>query len=80
MYSTVCEERHVHNPVTEVKMRKTIDGRSVTKLEYYSIHKYHTMGTIPKSNRKIVEIRTIVTPNTHHDSSLFWLLNKKWRG
>ena len=37
MYSTVCEERHVHNPVTEVKMRKTIDGRSVTKLEYYSI-------------------------------------------
>ena len=31
MYSTIYEERHVHNPVTEVKMRKTIDGRKRNK-------------------------------------------------
>ena len=36
--------------------------------------KYHTVGTIPKSNTKIVENDKIVAPNTQiHDRSLSWL-------
>jgi hypothetical protein len=36
--------------------------------------KYHTFGTIPKSNIKIVERGKIDTPNTQiHDCSLSWL-------
>ena len=34
-------------------------------------NKYHTVRTVPKSNRKIVESDEIGTPNTHiHDRSL----------
>jgi hypothetical protein len=37
-------------------------------------NKYHTVGTVPKSNRKIVERDKIDTSNTQiHDLSLFWL-------
>jgi len=33
--------------------------------------KYHTVGTVPKSNRKIVERGKVYTPNTQiHDRSL----------
>ena len=36
--------------------------------------KYHTVGTIPKFNRKIVERGQIDNPNTQiHDLSLSWL-------
>ena len=36
--------------------------------------KYHTVGTFPRSNRKIVERGRIDTPNTHiHDLSPLWL-------
>jgi len=36
--------------------------------------KYHTEVTVPKCNRKIVEIGQIVVPNTHiDDHSLSWL-------
>jgi len=36
--------------------------------------KYHTVGTVPKSIRKIVERGKIDTPNTQiHDRSLSWL-------
>jgi len=36
--------------------------------------KYHTVVTIPNSNRKIVERGIIDTPNTQiHDHSLSWL-------
>jgi hypothetical protein len=35
---------------------------------------FHIVGTIPKSNLKIVERGKIDTSNTHvHDSSLSWL-------
>jgi len=34
--------------------------------------KYHTVRTVPKSNRKIVESGKIDTPNIH-DRSLSWL-------
>jgi hypothetical protein len=35
---------------------------------------YHTVGTFPKSNRKIVEIDKIDIPNTQiHDFCLSWL-------
>jgi hypothetical protein len=35
--------------------------------------KYHTVGTIPKSNRKIIERCTINTPDTQmYDRSLSW--------
>jgi hypothetical protein len=35
--------------------------------------KYYTVGTIPKSNIKIVEKGKIDTPNTHmHDRPLSW--------
>jgi len=37
--------------------------------------KYHTVGTVPKSNRKIVERCKIETPNTQiHDLSLSWFI------
>ena len=47
--------------------------------------KYHTVGTIPKSNIKIVERGNIDTSNTKiYDQSLSWLCTgtfiKKWRG
>ena len=36
--------------------------------------KYHTFGTVPKSNRKIVERGNIDNPSTEvNDHSLFWL-------
>jgi hypothetical protein len=36
--------------------------------------KYHTVETVPKSNRKIVKRGKINNPNTHiHDRSLSWL-------
>ena len=36
--------------------------------------KYHTVGTFPKSNRKIVERGKIDTTNTHvHDRSVSWI-------
>jgi hypothetical protein len=36
--------------------------------------KYHTVGTIPKSDIKIVERGKMDTPNTEiHDRSLSWL-------
>ena len=36
--------------------------------------KYHSVGTFPKSNSKIVERCKIDTPNTQiHDRSLSWL-------
>ena len=36
---------------------------------------YHTLGTIPKSNIKIVERNKIQTPKTQmHDNSLSWLV------
>jgi hypothetical protein len=49
--------------------------------------KYQSVETVPKSNRKIVEIRKIYTPNTHiHDLSVSWLdtgtliiIKKRWR-
>jgi hypothetical protein len=35
--------------------------------------KYHTVGTIPKSNIKIAEKGKIDTPNTKiHEYSLYW--------
>jgi hypothetical protein len=38
------------------------------------IEKYHTVGTVPKPNRKIVERAKINTPNSLiHDHSLPWL-------
>jgi len=41
------------------------------KLKY---KKYHTVGSIPKSNRKIVKGGKIDTPNTQiHDRSRSWL-------
>ena len=49
--------------------------------------KYHTVGTVPKSNRKIVErgkMDTGITPNTQlHGHPLSWLgtgFKTKWRG
>ena len=37
-------------------------------------NKYHTVGTVPKSNRQIVETGRIDTPNTQiHDCLLCWL-------
>jgi len=36
--------------------------------------KYYTVGTVPKSNRNVVEIDKIDIPNTHiHDCSITWL-------
>ena len=36
--------------------------------------KYHTVGTVPESNIKIVERGTIDTPNSQiHDCSFVWL-------
>jgi len=36
--------------------------------------KYHMVGTVPKSNRKIVQRDKIDIPNTQiHDRSLLWL-------
>jgi len=36
--------------------------------------KYHTVGTVPKSNRKIVERGKIDIPNTQiYDRSFSWL-------
>lgn len=38
------------------------------------IEKYHTVGTRPTSNRKMVETRDkIDTPNTHYLSIFYWL-------
>jgi hypothetical protein len=40
-----------------------------------SIEKYHTVGTVPKSNWKMVEKGKMDNLNTHipvHDSSLSW--------
>jgi hypothetical protein len=47
--------------------------------------KYHTVGIILKSNRKLVKQSQNYTPNTHiHDRSFFldWYrcFNKMWRG
>jgi hypothetical protein len=45
--------------------------------------KYHTVGTIPKSNIKIVARGKIDTPNTHKNMTTFlaWYrhFNKKWQ-
>ena len=39
--------------------------------------KYNIVGTVPRSNIKIVERGNIYTPNTQiHDRSLFWLGKK----
>jgi hypothetical protein len=40
-----------------------------------TVQKYHTVGTVQKSNRKIIERGNIVTPaNTQiHDRLLSWL-------
>ena len=36
--------------------------------------KYHTVGTVPQFNAKMVEMGKINTPNRHiHDRSLSWL-------
>jgi hypothetical protein len=36
-------------------------------------NKYHTAGTVPKSNIKILERKKIDTPNTQiHDRSISW--------
>jgi len=41
---------------------------------YMENKKYHTVGTVPQSNRKIIERRKIDSPNTHiSDCSLSWL-------
>ena len=45
--------------------------------------KYHTVGTIPKSNIKIVERVKINFPSTQtlsHFPGLVQLFNKKWQG
>ena len=47
--------------------------------------KYHIVGTVLKSNRKMVERGKIDTPNTQiYDRSISWhgtcTLIKKWRG
>ena len=35
---------------------------------------YHTDGTVPISNQKIIETDKIYTPSIHiHDNSLYWL-------
>ena len=44
--------------------------------------KHHSVGTVPKYNRKILKRGKMDTPNTYiHDHSLYWLgtdTNKKW--
>jgi hypothetical protein len=43
-------------------------------IHVHANRKYHTIGTVPKSNRKIVERSNIDASNTHiHDRSLSWL-------
>ena len=45
--------------------------------------KYHTVGTVPKSNIKIVEIGKFFTPNAQmYDSLLTWICigtSRKWK-
>jgi hypothetical protein len=69
-----------------------LDFGTVPTVWYFPIGLYHTVGTVPKSNRKIVETETklmflahvYMTPNTCiHDQSLSWLgkdtlINKMW--
>ena len=39
-----------------------------------NIYIYHTDGTVPISNKKIIETDKIYTPSIHiHDNSLYWL-------
>ena len=40
--------------------------------------KKHTVGTFPKSNRKLVERGKIITSNTPPLTFLTWYFNKKW--
>jgi hypothetical protein len=55
-----------------------------TSYKIFKKQKYHTVGTIPKSERKIVERDKIDSPNTQiHECSLSWLatgtsMKKKW--
>jgi hypothetical protein len=47
---------------------------NITLLEQSKNNKYHTVGTVQKYNRKIVDRGKIVTAKTHtHDRSLSWL-------
>jgi len=46
-----------------------INGQGRTELKWKT-ENYHTVGTVPKSNRKIVEKDTT---KTHIDFSLYWL-------
>jgi NADPH-dependent curcumin reductase CurA len=47
---------------------------SKQKVPYCQNRKYHTVGSVPKSNQNNFEIGKIVTHNTHiHDHSLSWL-------
>ena len=48
--------------------------RRIQKYNEIKEKKYHTVETVLKSNRKIVERDKIDAPNTHtHDCSLSWL-------
>ena len=51
-------------------MFTSYESNNCIKMKY---KKYHTAGTIPKSNIKIAERGKIDTPNTKiHEYSLYW--------
>ena len=75
---TSDQERLLH-----LLIREEVEKTNITLLERFqkqishywngSKNKYHTFGTVPKSNRKIVERGKIDTPNTYiHYRSLCW--------
>jgi len=50
------------------------DEKGVYTYQKMKSRKYHTVGTVPTSNRKTSEKGKLDTPNTHiHDSSFSWL-------
>jgi hypothetical protein len=55
----------VHHPLPEVNNYR---------INEITDKKYHTVDTVHKCNRKIVDTRGIDSPNTQiHDHPLFWL-------
>ena len=66
--------------ITEIVLKVALNTITLS----YVKPKYHTVGTVPKSNRKIIETGEVDTPNTQRlDTSLSWLCTgtsiRKWR-
>jgi len=65
----------IANTVTLVQKNVPYNDRGILEINWKN-KKYHTVGTVPTSNRIIMERGKIDKPNTHiymYDRSLSWL-------